>query len=426
MTTKNQKTQWLLKDELDKAVICVVGLGVIGLPLAQEFARRSMVIGFDINDNKLKTLSDENHNGNLALTNDSRRIKEADFILLAVPTPLTNTHTPDLTYFKQACQIIGPNLKKGCTVVVESSVYPGATEEIVKPILEGFGLRYGSDFRLACSPERVNPGDDQHALGRVTKIVAGMDEETTDLVASLYLRIVSDVFKAKDIRTAEAAKLMENIQRDVNIALMNEMALIFDVLGMDTMEVIRAAATKWNFAYHVPGLVGGYCIPVSPQYFMYKAREKGVNPRLISAAREVNDFIPLHVINLIINALTNLRGSIADSKVLFMGLTYKENVPDSRCSPIVIVMEELQKKGVQVLTYDPVLTDSNGQFQKVDSLARIKNIDCIVLAVAHDVFRSISLDELKSISSAKPVLIDIRCLFNGQEARDKGFYYKSL
>ncbi len=427
MRTNKLKNGTLAADYLDRATICVVGLGVVGLPLARAFSQRSKVVGFDVDVNKLDALNRENHkNANLSLTSDPSMMRDSDFILIAVPTPLTKSNDPDMSYFEKACRAIGPNLKRGSVVIVESSVYPGATEEIVKPILESFGLRCGTDFKLGCSPERVNPGDDGHSLDRVTKIVSGMDEETTDLVARLYSRIVPSVFKAKDIKTAEAAKLMENVQRDVNVALMNELSSLFEAMGMDTREVIKAAATKWNFAMHTPGLVGGYCIPVSPRYLMYKGKESGVKLPLIKAARETNDFMPARIVGMVSKALALTRGGVSGSRVLFLGTTYKENVPDTRNSPITDVMAQLFKQGAKVLVYDPLAANVEPQFEKIPSLADLKGVDCVVLSVAHDVFRDITLDQVKSVSSPKPVIIDIRGFFNGQKARSMGFQYKCL
>lgn len=279
-----------MKRDLEGMVVCIVGLGYVGLPLAEAFAKSLKVIGFDINDDKIRKLNRSNNNRNLVFTDDPREISRADFIIICVPTPVTKSKEPDLTHVKGAAETIGQNMKKGSVVILESTVYPGVTEEIVKPILEKeSGLKCGEGFKIAYSPERINPGDREHSIDKITKVVAGMDEETTELIAELYRRITPHVFKAKDINTAEVAKVIENIQRDLNIALVNELAIIFQKMGLSTRDVLDAAATKWNFYRYSPGLVGGHCIPVDPYYLVYKARELGYHPQVILAGRAIND-----------------------------------------------------------------------------------------------------------------------------------------
>jgi UDP-N-acetyl-D-galactosamine dehydrogenase len=259
-------------------IVCVVGLGYVGLPLAEAFSKHLKTIGFDIDEVKIRKLNRDNNEENLEFTSDAARIREADFVLICVPTPITKSKEPDLSYVKSATEIVAKNLKKGATVVLESTVYPGVTEEVVKPILEKeSGMRCGIEFKIGYSPERINPGDEVHSLEKITKIVAGMDEETTEDLAELY-SLITTVYKAKDIKTAEAAKVIENIQRDLNIALMNELAIIFHKMGLDTQTVLEAAGTKWNFHPYMPGLVGGHCIPVDPYYLVYKAKELGYHP----------------------------------------------------------------------------------------------------------------------------------------------------
>jgi UDPglucose 6-dehydrogenase/UDP-N-acetyl-D-galactosamine dehydrogenase len=272
--------------------VCVVGLGYVGLPLAEAFSKHLKVIAFDIDEEKVKRLSESNNKANIEFTSDPSRIKQADFVLICVPTPVTKSKEPDLSYVKSAAEIVGQHLKKGAIVVLESTIYPGVTEEIIAPILDlenESGLKCGADFKIGYSPERINPGDEAHALNKITKIVAGRDEETTEILAELY-GLITNVYKAKDIKTAEAAKVIENIQRDLNIALTNELTLIFHKMGLDTKSVLEAAGTKWNFHPYKPGLVGGHCIPVDPYYLVYKAKELGYHPQVILAGRAINDY----------------------------------------------------------------------------------------------------------------------------------------
>ena len=261
----------------NKTIVCITGLGYVGVPLAKEFSKTLRVIGFDIDPKKIDELNHKNEKQNLVLTTEPSLIKQADFIIIAVPTPVTKSKEPDLSYVKSAAKIVGQNLKKDTVVILESTVYPGVTEEIVKPILEEESrLKCGRDFKVAYSPERINPGDDAHVLQNITKIVSGLDEETTDIVAELYKKVTSNIFKAKDIKTAEAAKVIENIQRDLNIALMNELAIIFHKMGLDTKSVLEAASTKWNFHSYSPGLVGGHCIPLILIIWFIKQRSLAI------------------------------------------------------------------------------------------------------------------------------------------------------
>jgi len=416
---------------LNKAIVCVVGLGYVGLPLAQAFSKSLKVIGFDVDKEKLllKELGENKDNPNLIFTDSSKEISRADFIIICVPTPVTKSKEPDLSYVKGAARVTGQNMKRGSVVILESTVYPGVTEDIVKPILENeSGLKCGQDFKVAYSPERVNPGDKEHSIDKVTKVVAGMDEKTTELIAELYHRITPHVFRAKNIETAEAAKVIENIQRDLNIALMNELAVIFDKMGLSTKDVLDAAATKWNFQRYYPGLVGGNCIPVVPYYLVYKSRELGYHPQVILAGRAINDSMPKYVAEMTIKALSDTGKAIKGSKVLIMGLAYKENVPDTREAPAKEIMKELKGYGIEIYGYDPLLGDADREFniQTVKNLGEIPKVDAIILAVAHHAFQEITLGKLKSLMNAGPILIDIRGLFNETEAREKGFYYKGL
>ena len=417
-----------MRNRLAEAVICVVGLGYVGLPLAEAFSHHFKVIGFDTNVKRVKELRLRNNNQNTTITDSPQQIRKADFIIITVPTPVTRSKEPDLSHIKSASKIISQNMKTGCTVTLESTVYPGVTEEVVKPILEESGLKCGKDFKIAYSPERINPGDDEHSLDRVTKVVSGMDESTTELVAELYSKICPAVFKAKSIKTAEAAKVIENVQRDLNIALVNELCLIFERMGLTTSDVLDTAATKWNFHRYAPGLVGGHCIPVDPYYLVYKAKELGYHPQVILAGRAINDYMPKHVAEIAIKALNDAGKVIKGSRILIMGLTYKENVADTRETPAKDIIKELKEYGVEILGYDPLLNNIEVEFgiEALSTLEDISDIDCVILAVAHDNFEEISLKKLKNIMTNNPILIDVRGFWDGVEASRIGFQYKSL
>ena len=406
--------------------VCVVGLGYVGLPLAKAFSKHLKTIGFDIDRAKIQKIN-ENNNDNPLCSSDPSLIKQADFVIIAVPTPVAKSKEPDLHYVSSATKIVGQNLKKGAVVVLESTVYPGISEETIAPILEHeSGLKCGVDFKIGYSPERINPGDEAHALDKITKIVAGMDEATTETLAELY-GLITTVYKAKDIKTAEAAKVIENIQRDLNIALMNELTLIFHKMGLDTKSVLEAAGTKWNFHWYSPGLVGGHCIPVDPYYLVYKAKELGYHPQVILAGRAINDYMSKHVAEMAIKGLNEVGKVIKGSKVLIMGLTYKENVPDTRESPVREMVKELKEFGVDVYGYDPLLSiEEIEEFCVTVFDSSDVKVDCVILVVAHDEFKKMNIEKLKRITSEKPVLIDIRGVFDGSKAVSEGFYYKTL
>jgi UDPglucose 6-dehydrogenase/UDP-N-acetyl-D-galactosamine dehydrogenase len=415
-------------------VICIVGLGQVGLSLAKAFSKYLKVIGYDVDDVKVERLRRNfdtllrGKEEKLELTTETSRIKEADFILVSVPTPVTRSKEPDLSHVISAMQIIGKNLKRGSIVVLESTVYPGVTEEIAKPILEKeSGFICGEDFKIGYSPERINPGDDEHAVEKVTKVVAGMDEETTDILSDLY-SLITTVYKAKDIKSAEAAKLVENIQRDLNIALMNELVIIFNLMGIDTKAVLDAAATKWNFHRYTPGLVGGYCIPVAPYYLIYKSRELGYVPKLILTGRIVNESMPKYICLTIVKSLSKVGKVINGSNVLIMGLTYKENVPDIRGTLVKEVVKELKEFDINVFGYDPLLTKDEVKELEVMPLDESDNIkfDCIIVATAHNEFKKMKLDNILKMVNEKPVLIDVKGIFSKEEAEKKGFYYVRL
>lgn len=417
-----------MKCNLDEAIVCIVGLGYVGLPLAEAFAKSLKVIGFDVDGDKIRKLNENNDNQNLTFTNNPREISKADFIIICVPTPVTKSKEPELFYVKSAAESIGQNMKKGSVVILESTVYPGVTEEVVKPILEESGLKCGEEFKIAYSPERINPGDEDHTIDKVTKVVAGMDEETTELVAELYRKVTPHIFKAKNIKTAEAAKVIENIQRDLNIALMNELSLIFDKMDLSTKDILGAATTKWNFHYYSPGLVGGHCIPVDPYYLVYKAKELGYHPQVILAGRAINDYMPKHVAEITIGSLNKVGKVIKACRLLIMGLTYKEEVADTRETPVKGIIKELRDYGVDIYGFDPLAASAEDEFEItiVRNLEEAPKVDGIILTVAHNAFKEVTLDRLKSITNAKPVLVDIRGFFNKKEAEEKGFYYKAL
>ena len=418
-----------MKGDLEGVAVCIVGLGYVGLPLAEAFANNIKVVGFDINSNRIATLKQRNNNPHLLFTDNPREISEADFIIICVPTPITQSKEPDLTYITNAAEAIGRNMKRGSTVILESTVYPGVTEEIIKPILEKeSGFRCGVDFKIGYSPERVNPGDEEHSIDKITKVVAGMDIEATELIAELYRLVTPHIFKAKDIKTAEAAKVIENIQRDLNIALMNELAIIFQMMGLDTKDILDAAATKWNFHKYSPGLVGGHCIPVDPYYLVHKAEELGYQPQVILAGRKINNALPKHVAEMTVKALYNAGKEVKCSRILIMGLTYKENVADTREAPVKKIIEELQGYGAEVSGYEPLLDDNEAEFgiKSIGNLIEMPKFNAIIVTVAHEAFREITLSQLKQKLSDNGVLIDVRGVFDAEEAANLGIHYCRL
>lgn len=413
------------KTTITKKTVCVVGLGYVGMPLVEAFSKYIPVIGYDINEIKVKKLKKKYPR--LDLTTDSKKIKKADVIIIAVPTPVKTSKEPDLSPVISASEIVGRNLKKGSIIVLESTVYPGTTEEIVGPILEReSGYTIGKDIKIGYSPERVNPGDDKHSIDKIVKVVSGMDTKTTNILAALY-GLITTVFIAKNIKTAEAAKVIENIQRDLNIALMNELSMIFHKMDIDTNDVLDAASTKWNFIRFSPGLVGGHCIPVDPYYLTYKAKELGYHSQVILAGRSVNDSMAKYITHLAIKGINETGKTIKKSKVLIMGLTYKENVADTRESPAKSIVKELKDFSCDVYGLDPLLDKKESKSFDVKYYSSYKRkMDCIILTVAHDEFKKKSLKDLKKIMKDKPVLIDIRRMFNKDEAKKQGFTYYTL
>ncbi len=417
----------------NESIIGVVGLGYVGLPLARAFAKSLEVIGFDTDSAKIKKLSLDNNSQDLHFTDNPQEMGKADFIIICVPTPVTRSKEPDLSYVTSAARTVGQTMKKGSLVVLESTVYPGVTEEIVKPILEQeSGLKCGQDFKLAYSPEREDPGDNRHALDKITKVISGMDRETTKLAAELYRKVSAQIFVAKDIKTAEAAKVVENVQRDLNIALTNELALVFAEMGLSIKDVLDTAATKWNFHRYSPGLVGGHCIPVDPYYLVYKAKELGYHPQVILAGRAINDHMPKHVAEMTIKALNEAGKVIKGSRVLIMGLTYKKDVADTRECPIKGVVRQLREYGVAIAGFDPLLSGAGFQnefgIRLLRDLTEIKQFqaDGVIVSVAHSFFLGLTLNDLKGMQNSNPVLIDVRGIFDAAEAGKAGFYYRTL
>lgn len=407
------------------ATVCVVGLGYVGYPLADAFSRHIETIGFEIDSRKVEEI--KKSGSKIQATTDPVQIKRADYILICVPTPVTRNKQPDLAPVISAATVVGKNLKPGATVVLESTVYPGVTEEVVVPILEKESeLHCGRDFSVGYSPERINPGDDAHILAKITKIVSGMDEPTAERLTGLY-GLVTTVYRAPSIQVAESAKVIENIQRDLNIALMNELALIFDHLGIDTREVLKAAGTKWNFLPFVPGLVGGHCIPVDPYYLVARAQEYGYHPQVILAGRAINDSMPAYVAMKAIRSLNSVGKVIRGSKVLIMGLTYKENVPDTRESPVEEMIKALREFGIEVYGYDPLLPDAVIEhFGAMPFRERSGKMDAIIIAVAHDQFQAMSVGEIRKYMGDKPVLIDVRGMIDRKAAEGMGIFYGQL
>lgn len=409
-------------------VVCIVGVGYVGYPLVQAFSRYFKTIGYDFDDVKIKILNKESINDNTYFTTDPRALSEADVIIVCVPTPVTDSKMPDLSYVKSAAKTIGKYLKKGSIVVYESTYYPGVTEEIVIPILEAeSGLKGGTHFKVGYSPERINPGDNKHTIKNVVKIVSGIDEETSNILATLYEKI-APIYITSNIKTAEAAKVIENIQRDLNIALINELTLIMHRMNLDTKEVLDAASTKWNFHRYEPGLVGGHCIPVDPYYLVYKAQELDYHPQVILAGRTINDAMPKYVSEITIKGLIDAEKLIKGSRVLIMGLTYKENVQDTRESPSKDIITELNHYGIEIYGYDPLLTEEEIEefgvklYKKYDGT----KFDAIIVAVKHKQFLDLNIIEIKSMMNKRAVLIDVKGIYDQKEAKHQAIYYKKL
>ena len=420
--------------------ICVVGLGYVGLPLACLFSKHFAVWGFDKSEEKIIELKsgydrtdeigDKIKDYPINFSSDPAVIKNCNFIVVAVPTPIDEQKNPDLSLVESASQIVGQNLSKGSTVVYESTVYPGCTEELCVPILEKeSGLKFNFDFFVGYSPERVNPGDKEHTIDKIVKIVSGSTPETLTLVKEVYGSIINAVYEAPSIKTAEAAKVIENIQRDLNIALMNELSLIFERMDLDTREVIEAAATKWNFIKFQPGLVGGHCISVDPYYLTHKSLELGYHPQVILAGRGINDYMPTHVAEIVVKALNGAGKVLKDCRVLILGLTFKENVPDLRNSKAKELMAGLKSYGIAVFGHEPLVKDRfvEDYFHLPNSkLESVPKVDAIVVFSPHRQFKEITLEKLKSLMTDRPVLFDLKRFYDKKEAAQAGFIYKHL
>ena len=410
--------------------IAVVGLGYVGLPIAVAFGKRQRVIGFDINKAKIAELqkgldrTGEVSDADLKATEvqytwQPSDLKAADFIIVAVPTPINKALQPDLTALRKSSELIGANLSPGSIVVFESTVYPGATEEVCLPILEqASGMKCGVDFTLGYSPERINPGDKEHTLETIIKVVSAQDAATLEIVAKTYELVVkAGIHRASSIKVAEAAKVIENTQRDLNIALMNELSLIFHRLGIDTKSVLEAAGTKWNFLKFSPGLVGGHCIGVDPYYLTSKAESVGYHPQVILAGRRINNGMGKFVAEQTMKRLGELARPVKDLKVAVLGLTFKENVPDLRNSRVPDIIHELREYGVQVLVHDPIAQSEEAVEEYGIHLSKwddLKDIDGIIVAVAHRRYADMGLKKLlKPLRSQREgVVIDVKCLLD--------------
>ena len=421
--------------------LSLIGLGYVGMPIAVAFARKLDVIGFDLNSQKIdlyKKGIDPTHEvgdeviskSTVEFTDDASKLREAKFHIVAVPTPVNDDHTPDLTPVEGASTILGRNLTKGSVVVFESTVYPGVTEDVCVPILEReSGLKCGVDFKIGYSPERINPGDKVHRLETITKIVSGMDEETLDCVAKVYELVVeAGVYRAESIKVAEAAKVIENSQRDINIAFMNELSIIFNKMGIDTKAVLEAAGTKWNFLKFYPGLVGGHCIGVDPYYLTYKAEMLGYHSQVILAGRRINDDMGKYVAENCVKKLIAADKAVKGAKVAILGFTFKENCPDTRNTKVWDIVKELRE--LEPVISDPVADEREAKrLYGVDfmDLAQIKHMDAIILAVAHEEFKKLSSVQISALfCKGCRVLLDIKGILDRNEYISMGYRYWRL
>ena len=438
----------MFSDLYDKIVareekISLVGLGYVGMPIAVAFAKKVDVIGYDLNKAKIETyksgIDPTNEVGDdvikattVEFTSDEAKLQEAKFHIVAVPTPVNDDHTPDLTPVEGASRIVGRNLTKGSIVVYESTVYPGVTEDVCVPILEKeSGLKCGVDFKVGYSPERINPGDKVHRLETIVKIVSGMDDETLDVVAKVYELVVdAGVHRANSIKVAEAAKVIENSQRDINIAFMNELSIIFNRMGIDTKSVLEAAGTKWNFLKFFPGLVGGHCIGVDPYYLTYKAEMLGYHSQVILAGRRINDDMGKYVAENIVKNLIAADKAVKNARVAILGFTFKENCPDTRNTRIIDIVNELNEYGITPIIADPEADADEAKhlygIEFVD-MNSMRDMDAVVLAVAHDSFSSLAMEDIdKFFGKGKKVLLDIKGLLNRKEYETAGYSYWRL
>jgi UDP-N-acetyl-D-galactosamine dehydrogenase len=418
-------------------IVAVVGLGYVGLPLAVEFGKRFETIGFDLSAAKIENyqrfcdptgeISSEDLRASvrLAPTDDPAQLRRADFIIIAVPTPVDVAHIPDFTPLIGASTTVAQHMRKGTTVIYESTVYPGATEEVCVPVLERHsGMRWREDFHVGYSPERVNPGDKEHTVSRIVKVVAGDDEQTSAKVADLYASIITaGIHKASSIKVAEAAKVIENTQRDLNIALMNELALIFGRIGIDTLEVLQAAGTKWNFLPFRPGLVGGHCIGVDPYYLTHKAEMIGYHPEVILAGRRINDGMGAYVAQQTLKQLIKNGSPLPGAKVIVLGITFKENCPDLRNSKVADVIRELRELGCEVSVHDPIADSGEAEHYYGVALTpweELPEADAVVAAVAHTSYLAMPLRALLSRLKKNGVFIDVKSAFDRTSITDAG------
>ena len=427
-----------------KEKMCVVGLGYVGMPIAVAFAKHVDVIGFDINEHKVKQylsgIDPTNEVGNeeikktsMLFTYDESQIKNAKFHIIAVPTPINQDKTPDLNPVEQSSKIVGRNLSKGSIVVYESTVYPGVTEDICIPILENeSGLKNGIDFKVGYSPERINPGDKVHTLENIVKIVSGQDADSLDEIAKVYeLVIKAGIHRASSIKVAEAAKVVENSQRDINIAFMNELAMVFDRMGIDTKEVVEAMNTKWNALRFTPGLVGGHCIGVDPYYFVYEAERLGYHSQIVLSGRKINDGMGKFVADNIIKKLIQSDVIVRKAKVSILGMTFKEDCPDTRNTKVFDIIQELRNYGIDPIVVDPVANPEEVEHEygvRLSSMGDVSNSDVLVFAVAHKQYRLLNLNDVHKLFKNKNemILFDVKSMFKISELKDLGYKYWRL
>lgn len=425
--------------------ISLIGLGYVGMPIAVAFAKKADVIGFDISKEKVELYQsgidptkevgdDVIKETTVEFTCDESRLREAKFHIVAVPTPVNSDHTPDLRPVESASRTVGRNLTKGSIVVFESTVYPGVTEEICVPILEReSGMVCGVDFKVGYSPERINPGDKVHRLETIVKVVSGMDEESLDDIAKVYELVVdAGVHRAESIKVAEAAKVIENSQRDINIAFMNELSIIFNKMGIDTKAVLKAAGTKWNFLNFTPGLVGGHCIGVDPYYLTYKAEQLGYHSQIILSGRRINDDMGRYVVENLVKSLIKADISVKGAKVAILGFTFKENCPDTRNTRVIDIVNELKEYGIVPMIADPEADAQEAMHEygiEFDLLSDVKDVDALIIAVGHDQFLSLSMDDLSGMygnSEHPKIMLDLKGILDRKSYEQAGYIYWRL
>lgn len=411
--------------------VSVIGLGYVGLPVAVAFGKINKVIGFDIKESRISRLklgfddtneisSDELKSNNILFTSNLQDLKNANFHIVAVPTPVDDAHQPDLFPIESASEVVGKILKNGDIVVYESTVYPGVTEEVCVPILEKVsGLKCGKDFKVGYSPERINPGDKEHTFTKILKIVSGQDEESLNIIAETYSSVVkAGVFKAKSIKVAEAAKVIENTQRDLNIALINELSIIFNLLNIETKDVLDAAGTKWNFLKFQPGLVGGHCIGVDPYYLTHKSEILGYKPEVILAGRRVNDTMGKYIANKTIKEMIKAGQVVNGATITILGLTFKENCPDLRNTKVIDIINELKEYGVTVQVHDAMAEKKDAEKYygiKLKTFEELKKTSTLILAVPHKEYLSWPTDKIKSLLDKNPLIIDVKSILDKTE-----------